>query len=151
MDTGIVTNWSKAPPRFPWVTLPILLFCIGAKLLHSGMSPLAQNAMLEMGGVLPDQLTQILHQAGGGWTDHQILTLFSALFIHASWLHLLANMVYLWVFGLPLERRLGGLGMVVVFVLGGALANLSVVMRLPELSSPVIGASGAVSASTYAA
>ena len=55
-------------------------------------------------------------------------------------------MVYLWVFGLPLERRLGGLGMVLVFVLGGALANLFVTMRLPELTSPIVGASGAVSA-----
>lgn len=110
------------------------------------MTPLAQNAMLELGGVLPAQLAQILGQDAGAWTDHQLLTLVSALFIHASWLHLLGNMVYLWVFGLPLERRLGGLGMVVVFVIGGALANLFVVMRLPELTSPIVGASGAVSA-----
>jgi membrane associated rhomboid family serine protease len=146
MDAGIVTNWSKTPPRYPWVTLTIFLFCTGAKLLHSGITPLAQNAMLELGGVLPNQLTQILFQQGGGWTDHQVLTLFSALFIHASWLHLLGNMVYLWVFGMPLERRLGGLGMVAVFIIGGALANLLVVMRLPELTWPIIGASGAVSA-----
>ncbi len=146
MDTGIVTNWSKSSPRFPWVTLTIFLFCTGAKLLHSGMSPLTQNAMLELGGVLPNQLAQILFQSEGGWTDHQVLTLFSALFIHASWLHLLGNMVYLWVFGLPLERRLGGLGMVVVFIIGGAVANLLVVMRLPELTWPIIGASGAISA-----
>jgi len=110
------------------------------------MTPLAQNAMLELGGVLPAQLAQLLGQPAGGWKDHQLLTLVSALFIHASWLHLLGNMVYLWVFGLPLERRLGGLGMVLVFVVGGTLANLFVVLRLPELTSPIVGASGAVSA-----
>jgi len=110
------------------------------------MTPLAQNAMLELGGVLPAELTQALGQTAGGWKDHQFLTLVSALFIHTSWLHLLGNMVYLWVFGLPLERRIGGLGMVVVFVVGGALANLFVVLRLPELTSPIVGASGAVSA-----
>lgn len=146
MDPGIVTNWSKSRRRFPWVTVTIILLCTGAKLLHSGMTPLAQNAMLELGGVLPSQLTRILFQLDGGWTDYQFLTLFSALFIHASWLHLLGNMVYLWVFGLPLERRLGIPGMIVVFVIGGALANLLVVMRLPELTAPIIGASGAVSA-----
>jgi membrane associated rhomboid family serine protease len=145
MDSGIVTNWSKAPPRYPWVTLTIFLFCTGAKLLHSGTTPLVQNAMLELGGVLPNQLSHILFQQAGGWTDHQVLTLFSALFIHASWLHLLGNMVYLWVFGMPLERRLGSLGMAAVFIIGGALANLFVVMRLPELTWPIIGASGAVS------
>ena len=110
------------------------------------MTPLAQNAMVELGGVLPDQLALMLKQPGGDWTDHQFLTLVSALFIHTSWLHLLGNMVYLWVFGLPVERRVGGLGMLVVFVVGGMLANLSVVMRLPELTSPIVGASGAVSA-----
>ena len=143
METGIVTNWSKSPPRFPWVTLTIFLFCIGAKLLHSGMTPLAQNAMLEMGGVSPSHLAALLAQPV---VDYQFLTLISALFIHAGWLHLLGNMVYLWVFGMPLERRLGAMGMIVVFVLGGALANLFVAMRLPELNGPIVGASGAVSA-----
>ena len=146
MDSGIVTNWSKAPPRFPWVTLTLFLFCTGVKLLHSGLSPLAQNAMLELGGVLPNQLVQILQRPLAAWADSQLLTLISALFIHTSWLHLLGNMVYLWVFGMPLERRLGSLGMVMVFILGGALSNLFVSMRLPELTSPIVGASGAISA-----
>ena len=107
---------------------------------------MAQNAMLELGAVLPWKLTEIFKLPSGSWFDYQLLTLFSALFIHASWLHLLGNMVYLWVFGIPLERRVGAAGMVLVFVLGGALANLFVAMRLPELTSPIIGASGAVSA-----
>ena len=110
------------------------------------MTPLAQNAMLELGGVLPSQLAQIFEQPLAGWADLQLISLISALFIHSSWLHLLGNMVYLWVFGMPLERRLGGLGMLVVFVLGGALANMFVAMRLPELTFPIIGASGAISA-----
>ncbi len=146
MDAGIVTKWSKSAPLFPWVTLTIFLFCSGAKLLHSGMSPLAQSVVLELGGMLPSKLALVFSQPFTAWADYQLLTLVSALFIHASWLHLLGNMVYLWVFGMPLERRLGGLGMVVVFIFGGALANLFVAMRLPDLTSPIIGASGAVSA-----
>ncbi len=102
--------------------------------------------MLQLGGALPSQLALILNQPLAGWADYQLLTLLSALFIHANWLHLLGNMVYLWVFGLPLERRLGGAGMLFVFMFGGAMANLFVVLRLPELTSPIVGASGAVSA-----
>jgi membrane associated rhomboid family serine protease len=102
--------------------------------------------MLEMGGVLPSELAQLFQQPFDSWADYRLLTLVSALFMHASWLHLLGNMVYLWVFGMPLERRLGSFGMLLVFVFCGALANLFVVMRLPELTSPIIGASGAVSA-----
>ena len=146
MDSGIVTSWSKSAPGFPWVTLTLFLFCMGVKLLLSGMTPLAQNAMLEFGGVLPGQLAPIFSRTFSGWGDYQLLTLVSALFIHTSWLHLLGNMVYLWVFGMPLEHRLGSPGMVLVFVLGGALSNLFVTMRLPEFSSPIVGASGAISA-----
>jgi len=146
VDSGIVTNWSKAPPRFPWVTLILFLLCVMAMLLHSALSPLAQSSMLEMGGVLPNRVVAVLNTPVSKWADDQLLTLFSALFIHTSWLHLLGNMAYLWVFGIPLERRLGWLGMMIVFVFGGALANLSVCLRLPELASPIIGASGAVSA-----
>jgi len=146
MDSGIVTNWSKSPPRFPWVTLTLFLFCTGIMLLHWGMTPLARNAMLEMGGVIPEQLTPVFSLPFTAWADYRLLTLVSALFIHTGWLHLLGNMVYLWVFGLPVERRLGGFGMVLVFVLGGALSNLFVAMRLPDLASPIVGASGAISA-----
>ena len=146
MDSGIVTNWSKSPPRFPWVTLTLFLFCTGVMLLHSGMTPLARNAMLQMGGVIPSQLTPVFSQPFTAWADYRLVSLVSALFIHTGWLHLLGNMVYLWVFGLPLERRLGGFGMVLVFVFGGALSNLFVAMRLPDLASPIVGASGAISA-----
>ncbi len=146
MNTGIVTNWSKTTPRFPWVTSALFLICVLAKVLHSALPPLDQSAMLALGGVLPKRISPILNLPLSGWADYRLLTLFSALFIHTSWLHLLGNMAYLWVFGIPLERRLGWLGMLVVFIFGGALANLSVSLRLPELASPIIGASGAVSA-----
>ena len=146
VDSGIITSWSKTAPRFPWVTLTLFLICVIVTLLYSALQPLEQGSMLELGAVLPSQVVQVLNLPLSGWADYQLLTLFSALFIHTSWLHLLGNMVYLWVFGIPLERRLGWHGMIVVFVFGGALANLSVSLRLPELTSPIIGASGAVSA-----
>lgn len=146
MDSGIVTNWSTPSSRYPWTTLTIFLLCTGIKLLHSGMTPLAQNVMLELAGVIPSQLAIVFALPLEDWADYRLLTLVSALFFHSSWLHLLGNMIYFWVFGLPLERRLGGLGMLVVFALGGALANLFVSLRLPELTSPIVGASGGVSA-----
>jgi len=146
VDTGIVTNWSKSAPRFPWVTLALFLLCLITMLLRSALPSLAQTAMLDLAGVHPNQLIQILQLPVSDWADDQLLTLFSALFIHTNWLHLVGNMVYLWVFGIPLERRLGWLGMLLVFLVGGALANLSVSLRLPEMASAIIGASGAVSA-----
>jgi membrane associated rhomboid family serine protease len=146
VDPGIVTNWSKPAARYPWVTLTIFLFCTGVKLLQSGMSPLAQSAMLDIAGMFPSHLSPLFRQPYDHWIDSELLTLVSALFVHTGWLHLLGNMIYLWVFGLPLERRIGVFGMLLVFVFFGALANLFVALRLPDLDSPIVGASGAVSA-----
>jgi membrane associated rhomboid family serine protease len=70
----------------------------------------------------------------------------TSLFVHASWLHLVGNLVYLWVFGIKVEQRLGALGLITVFLLGGALANVIVALRVPQLETPIIGASGAISA-----
>ena len=128
METGIVTNLSKTPPGFPWVTVTIISLCTGVMLLYVALSPLAQQVMLELGGVMPAELSLLLSQPGG-WSDEQLLTVITALFIHANWLHLAGNMVYLWVFGLTLERRVGKLGMLLIFIAGGTLSNLFVVMR----------------------
>jgi membrane associated rhomboid family serine protease len=68
------------------------------------------------------------------------------LFVHASWLHLLGNLAYLWVFGISVEQKAGAFLMVAVFFLGGTLAHIIVAIRLPMMDTPVIGASGAVSA-----
>jgi len=75
-----------------------------------------------------------------------MLTTVSSIFIHSNWLHLLGNLAYLWVFGMPVEKRLGPFGLMTVFLLGGALANVKVSLRVPQLDTPIIGASGAVSA-----
>ena len=146
MHSGIVTNWSNRAPRFPWVTLTLFLICVVAKLVQVVMPSVSQEFMFGMGAVLPQEIAQVFAQPPSAWTDVRLLTLFSALFIHASWLHLVGNMIYLWVFGIPLERRVGPFGMLLVFLLGGALANLSVCLRSPDMTSPIIGASGAVSA-----
>lgn len=146
MASGIVTNWSKTSPAYPWLTITLVLLCVAVKLMHSGMPPMMQHDMARLVGATPAVLSKVLGQAQGGWTDRRLLSLFSALFMHSSWLHLVGNLVYLWVFGIPLERRLGWAGMLLVFLLGGALANLMVTLRVPNLASPIIGASGAVSA-----
>jgi membrane associated rhomboid family serine protease len=128
------------------MTLLISLACLLLKLIHTLMAPLAQHALIEVGGALPSDIAVMLGMPVADWVGAGLLTLASALFIHASWLHLLGNMVYLWVFGIAVERRLGAFGMAVTFMLGGSLSIIIVSLRLPELTTPIIGASGAVSA-----
>jgi len=105
-----------------------------------------QQAMIEVGGMHPASLAVLLHQDFSSWWDVASLTVISSLFMHGSWLHLLGNLAYLWVFGIKVEQRLGSVGLLVIFLLGGILANVIVALRVPQLQTPIIGASGAVSA-----
>ena len=146
MNLGIVTNWSESPPPPPFATFTICLLCLFALLLYSSLTPVMQQVMIDTVGMRPSALAAILNQTINEWWGLPGLTAFSALFIHASWLHLVGNLAYLWVFGMPVEQRIGPIGLSAVFLLGGALANVIVALRVPQLDTPIIGASGAVSA-----
>ncbi len=78
--------------------------------------------------------------------DGSVLRLFTALFLHADWLHLLGNLVFLLIFGLPAERVLGPWRLLFLFLFGGAIANLAALYAMGSPDRIIIGASGAVSA-----
>lgn len=78
---------------------------------------------------------------GSSW-----LRLFTALFLHADWVHLLGNLIFLLIFGLPAERQLGSWRLIMIFLCGGALANLATILTIGSPNRVIIGASGAVSA-----
>jgi membrane associated rhomboid family serine protease len=143
---GIVTNWSENPPHPPFVTVSISLICILALFIYAGLSPLMQQGMIDMGGMQPSSISDLLGQNPASWWSMSALSLVTSLFIHASWLHLFGNLAYLWVFGIKVEQRLGSVGITLIFLLGGTLANVIVALRLPQLETPIIGASGGISA-----
>ncbi len=80
------------------------------------------------------------------WANERWLRLFTAMFLHADWAHLLGNLVFLLIFGLPAERAMGPWRFLVLFLLGGTIANLAAVFMIGSPERLVIGASGAVSA-----
>lgn len=101
---------------------------------------------IELWGFRPSEISALVY-SGPNFRDSLALgSLVSALFAHSTWLHLAGNLAYLWVFGIPVERALGHLRLAGVFLLLGALANLFVALRIPDLERTIIGASGGVSA-----
>jgi membrane associated rhomboid family serine protease len=73
-----------------------------------------------------------------------LVTLLTSTFVHVGWLHLVFNLLYLAVFGLPVERRVGTARFAVIYVasaLGGSIAHL---LAQPGSTLPAVGASGAV-------
>ncbi|HEX6140649.1 MAG TPA: rhomboid family intramembrane serine protease [Candidatus Limnocylindria bacterium] len=73
------------------------------------------------------------------------LTLLSSMFMHAGWLHLGGNMLFLWIFGDNVEHRAGPLLYLVAYLGAGLVGSLAQVMISPDSTIPSLGASGAIS------
>lgn len=74
------------------------------------------------------------------------LTLVTSMFLHGSWMHLLGNMLYLWIFGNNIEDVMGHAKFIVFYLASGVLAALSHALTDPASQIPMVGASGAISA-----
>lgn len=70
---------------------------------------------------------------------------FTSMFLHGGWMHLIGNMIYLWVFGDNVEDRMGHFRYLLFYVLCGVAAGLAHVYTNPHSEIPAVGASGAIS------
>jgi membrane associated rhomboid family serine protease len=101
------------------------------RLLH------AQTAYFERWGVIPAELL--------GGDPRALLTPLTALFVHGSWLHLLGNMLFLYVFGAMTEERMGRVRFLLFYLGCGCLALLGYAVANAESQQTLVGASGAIS------
>ena len=134
--------------RSALVTLAIVLACSVAFAwelgLGAGSGDAALNRLIRDWGVVPARLTAAW--AHGHYWSTDSATLVTSQFLHGGWLHLLGNMLYLWIFGNNVEDRLGRFGFLVFYLVGGVVAALAQVAVDPTSSAPTIGASGAIAA-----
>ena len=128
-----------------WAT-PLLVVLLSAAFLWARLGTGSEQRALMLGwGALsggfmsPDAWPAALQ-------DGRALRLVTALFLHADWAHLVGNLVFLLIFGLPSERAMGPWRFLALFVLGGAIANLAAALTIGVPDRIIIGASGAVSA-----
>jgi membrane associated rhomboid family serine protease len=73
------------------------------------------------------------------------LTFLTSMFLHAGWLHLAGNLLYLWIFGNNIEDRLGHVGFAVFYLVAGLAAAAAQIAPDPASTVPMVGASGAIS------
>jgi membrane associated rhomboid family serine protease len=84
--------------------------------------------------------TEKLHEAPS-W-----LTIFTSMFMHGGWLHIIFNMLFLWIFGNNIEDSMGRLRFAFFYLIGGVIAALAQVGVSPDSTAPTVGASGAIAA-----
>lgn len=75
-----------------------------------------------------------------------LVTILTAMFLHASWSHIIGNMVFLYAFGPEIEDAMGPVRYTVFYLVGGAAAMLTQVAFDPHSTIPNLGASGAIAA-----
>jgi membrane associated rhomboid family serine protease len=78
--------------------------------------------------------------------EFSVAALFSSQFLHAGWMHVLSNMLYLWIFGDNVEDRLGHLRFILFYLGAGAAAAILQTLFNPSSTVPMVGASGAIAA-----
>jgi membrane associated rhomboid family serine protease len=77
---------------------------------------------------------------------HHSITLLSSMFMHASWMHIIGNMVFLWAFGPAIEDAMGRFRFLCFYLAGGVIAMMAQVLADPSSTIPCLGASGAIAA-----
>jgi membrane associated rhomboid family serine protease len=134
---------SRHKPHLPWAAIALAAIAIAAFFWFSfaGDAASRQAALLRWG-----TLSASPAQWWALWHDGRLLTLVTALFIHANALHLLGNGVFMLIFGVPAERRLGAWRLLALFLVGGALANLVASLMIGASGRVIVGASGGISA-----
>jgi rhomboid family protein len=94
---------------------------------------------------LPDDTRQVFLTAYGVVPAHfQAVTLFTSMFLHGSWMHVIGNMWYLWIFGDNVEDRVGHFRFIFFYLLCGSVAATGQIAMDPSSTLPTIGASGAI-------
>ena len=132
----------------PLVTLGLVVACFVVFAAELGVLASSGDAALEAlitrWGLVPADLTAAWGR--GEFLSAETLTLFTSQFLHGGWLHLLGNLLYLWIFGNNIEDRFGRLRFLAFYLVGGAVAGLAQVAIGPTSTVPTIGASGAIAA-----
>lgn len=127
--------------RFPFFTIGLIALNVFAYLLVT-FSPYSAQRIVYSFGAVPAALMGY----ETGQPLHPALTVFTSMFLHGGLFHLGGNMLYLWIFGNNIEDVLGHFKFILFYLLGGIIAAYAHAATDPHSMTPMIGASGAVSA-----
>jgi membrane associated rhomboid family serine protease len=77
---------------------------------------------------------------------HALTTIITSMFMHAGWMHIIGNMIYLWAFGREIENAMGPVRFALFYMVGGIVAMSAQILGDPFSRIPSLGASGAIAA-----
>ena len=107
-------------------------------------SPRALNAFVMEFGLVPKHALAVLSGHSYASPISAIVPFFTSMFLHASFMHVAGNMLFLWIFGDNVEDFLGHFKYVVFYFMSGIAAALTQILLNPTSRLPTVGASGAI-------
>src|SRR5689334_14606174 len=114
----------------PVVTIALIAVNLMIFLFEFSLDPRTRNALIEYYGLVPDRL--------------YLPSIATSMFLHGSWMHVLGNMWFLWIFGDNIEDILGHAKYLLFYLLCGIAAALTHIFFNPGSTLPTVGASGAI-------
>ena len=134
--------------RTPVVTFVLIAACFAVFALELSISLSGGDSALgrffDQWGAVPAKISAALR--AGDYLSQAMFTTISSQFLHGGWLHIIGNMLFLWIFGNNVEDRLGRIPFLAFYLLGGVVAALTQVWIDPSSTAPLVGASGAIAA-----
>ncbi len=133
-------------PRFstPYVTYFLIGLNLVIFLLEATLTPQSFKALLYQLGMVPANITGFLAGANGLGLVAAFLPTFTSMFLHGSWMHVIGNMWFLWIFGDNVEDHLGHFKYLLFYLLSGLGAAFAQIVLNPHSRVPTVGASGAI-------
>lgn len=133
-------------PRYstPFVNTFLIVLNILIFFYQWTLGPRAGDAFARIYGEVPAHLAAFLSGSPRYTLPEVVLPFFTSMFLHGSWMHVLGNMWFLYIFGDNIEDYLGHFKYLIFYILSGLLAMGTQVAIYPHSSVPTVGASGAI-------
>lgn len=121
---------------YPLFSYSIIVLNVAIFLFESTMQPAQLQSFIFEYGSIPAETTQ----------GQDLITLLTSMFLHGGWMHLIGNMLFLWVFADNIEATIGNFRFLIFYLLGGLSAHAAHIYFNWNSEVPTVGASGAISA-----
>jgi membrane associated rhomboid family serine protease len=130
---------------FAVITVALIGACIAVFLWQVSLGDRAGQLAVYRFGVVPGALLDYLARPPELHAVPDWATVFTSMFLHGGWMHLIGNMLYLWIFGDNVEDAMGGVRFLAFYLICGIAAVAAQALPAPTSAVPMIGASGAIS------
>jgi membrane associated rhomboid family serine protease len=128
----------------PWVTWFLIGLNLFIFLFEASLGPRSLNGLIGQFGVVPSHLAAFLEGSPAYPLPVVALPFFTSMFLHGSWMHVIGNMWFLYIFGDNVEDYLGHFKYLVFYILTGLMAMTTQVAINLHSTAPTLGASGAI-------